>query len=315
MTNPDYYGTPKEASREERNTNTAQEIREWIEEEPGWFRSEKLDAELGFRGSERDMSNRRQVIRRLLNSGELIKHNRDRGCYRKRQVDYIKMDFKNAPTAPMSVDWPLMIGDFFVTYPKNICVVAGCKDAGKTTFFLDFIKRNMKDHRIVYFSSEMGPQELRMRLDKHEDITLEEWEFEAFEESDNFADAVYDYRNDIIIIDYIEVNQEFSAIGDKIKAIHEQLEGGIALIGIQKQYGATWGRGGEFSNQRPRLYVTIESGIARIRVAKNRVDGVENPVGNLLEYKIVNGWKMIPSGIWHPEYDSGQRGDRPGRWG
>ena len=48
-----------------------------------------------------------------------------------------------------------------------------------------------------------------------------------------------------------------------------------------------------------------------MRVAKNRVDDVPNPVGNLMEYKIVNGWNLMPNGIWHPEYDKPSGG---GRW-
>jgi len=311
LTGLNEYGFPRPADdvgAEARHENLSRDIKEWIEEEKGWFYSEKLDKELGIVGSQRDMGNRRQIVARLLKSGDLIAHNKRRGCYRKRQVEYIKMDFKNAPTNTVELDWPLRVNEFFVTYPKNVCVIAGCKDAGKTAFFLDFIKRNMNQHKIAYFNSEMGPQELRMRLEKHEDLGIDDWNFEAFEESSNFADAIYDYRNDIVIIDYIEVNQDFSAIGDTIKDIHEQLENGIVLIGIQKQYGAVWGRGGGFSSQRARLYLSIEGGNAYVRVAKNRVDDVPNPVGNLMEYKIVNGWKLTPNGIWHPEYD------KPSRW-
>jgi hypothetical protein len=54
------------------------------------------------------------------------------------------------------------------------------------------------------------------------------------------------------------------------------------------------GYGAEFTLLRPRLYITLDPNVARVVSAKNRAAGCEHsPVGKIMPYKIVGGWKLI----------------------
>ena len=292
------------AYRKERNL--MDEVRQWVALTSGWFNLTQVFQSLPNL-TQLDRNAIHQIAYRLRKADLLEKHPSKHGVYRRMEDEKQSMDYKGARPVPLGVDWPLGIGEFFEIYAKNVCMIVGTKDAGKTAFFFDFIKRNQSkaielyDKPITFLSSEMGEEELRMRLDLHEDMTIGDWSFEAFERGDNFGQAVE--PNGINIIDYLEINKDFPEIGDKIKEIHRRLERGIALIGLQKNYGVALGRGAAFSIQRPRLYLTLEYGVAKILSAKNRKAGASNPVGKVLNYKLVNGWKIIPQGLWHDSYE------------
>jgi len=286
-----------------KDRNLPQEIKDWVSVTTGVFGVTDIYNALHLVTPE-EKNYARQILRRLKESHMVEAYGTRADVYRRVSADCVVMDFRNAQVEPLRVDWPLMIGDYFNTYSKNICVLAGAFDAGKTAFLLDFIKRNMHKWEVHYFNSEMSPEELRMRLDKHEDLVLDDWNFTAYERTDHYNDVI---KPDAInIIDYIENNDNFYRIGDRIKEIHEKLGKGIAIIALQKEHGALFGRGGEFTAQRARLYVSIDKGVARIVKAKNRKDPAVNPVGLELKYKLVNGWKLIPVDGWYePEEERG----------
>ena len=284
------------AFRSERNL--PQEIKDWIGVTSGVFSVSDIYSSMILTTPE-DKANARQILRRLKDGGFIEPYGKKADVYRRADTECIPMDFRAAKVEPLDIKWPLNIHEYFNTYSKNIAIVAGTKDAGKTCFFMDFIKRNMGKWEIHYFNSEMSEEELRMRLDKHEDIGIEEWNFHAWERGTDFADVVR--PNAINIVDYLEINKDFSEIGDWIKAIHEKMEKGICLIGVQKDYGVPWGRGKCFTMQRPRLYITLDGGENRasILVAKNRKNPEINPTGMICHYKIFGGWQITMSDFWH----------------
>lgn len=285
------------AFKQERNL--AHEIKEWVGVTSGVFCVTDIYLALHLVTTE-DKSNARQVLRRLKEDGIIEVYGKKSDVYRRLNPEYIEMPYKEAVIKPLDIDWPLDIGQYVYIYAKNLIVFAGTKDSGKTTLMLDVIKRNQAKWDTHYFSSEMGNEELSMRLQKHTDIKLHDWKFSAYEKTDYFADVIKpDAFN---VIDYIEINKDFSEIGDQLKAIHQRLDKGIALIGIQKKWDEIWGRGGQFTSQRPRLYITLESrgkdiGVATIRVAKNR-KGEFNPVGLSRKYRMIDGWKIVADEDW-----------------
>jgi len=290
------------AFRQDRNL--AQEIKEWVSVTTGIFSITDIYLALHLITTE-DKNNARQVLRRIKEGGFIVPHGQKADVYRRIVPDYLEMDYKGIIPEPLKVRWPLDIDKYFYTYAKNLAVFAGYKDTGKTALLLDFVKRNQRAWEIHYFSNEMASEEMSMRLRKHTDIGIDEWTFHAYEKSTNFADAVH--PDTINIFDYIEINKDFSEIGDHLKDIHQKLDKGIAVIAIQKKKDEEWGRGGAFSNQRPRLYVTMDPagkdrGVATIKVAKNRKSDI-NPVGLARTYTIVDGWKIVPEGDWGYEED------------
>jgi hypothetical protein len=120
----------------------------------------------------------------------------------------------------------------------------------------------------------------------------------------NFADVIVPGK--VNIIDYIQVNDSFWLISKDLDEIWQRLAGGLAIIALQKGPGQELGRGGSFSLEKPRLYLTLSrspdyiGGIAKIIKAKNWKTAC-NPNGRTMRYKIVNGARFIYSGTWEHE--------------
>lgn len=285
------------------NTTIMEMVKQWIADlEFGvTFRVTAVYNDLGAKTKDRK-GTIRTCIMRSAKMGLIQKHGRHHDVYRKADTNIFEMNYKAAIPEEFKVVWPLELEKFFVCYPKNIIVIAGTKDSGKTGYMLSFIAMNMMRHEIYYFNSEMAPEELRMRLDLF-GMPISKWNFKAFERQDNFEDVIR--PNAVNVLDYMEINENFTEVGEKIKKVHDRLDRGIAIIGLQKSIGATYGRGRDFGIQRPRLYITLESGssirpsVMSILSAKNWREGESKRVGQCLEYNLFSGHKFKSAGEWY----------------
>ena len=285
--------------REVGDRNLALEIKNWISVTSRDFLVTDIQKDLDI-VTKRDKDNTRQIIKRLKDQGIVDVSGTRHNQYRRVENDLMKMDWKGAIVQPMELDWPLELDDLFTCYRKNIMCFAGTPDAGKTAFFFDFIKRNQNKHKIHLFNSEMSAEEMKLRLSKHEDMKLEDWNFNAYERNSNFADVIE--PDEVNLIDYIDLNENTYQIGTYIREIHEKLNKGICLIGLQKPFGRDMGYGKEYGMKIPRLYMSIEGGEAKILKCKNRKTE-DSPAGKILKYKLVGGWKFMPRGVWHHPED------------
>ena len=278
----------------------SERVKLWVEATDGVFFLDDIYKAFGV-NSPKGRNNVYKIIERLKKEGLIIKVGDRMGTYRKVTAPLEEMNWKDADTTPLELKWPLDIGTFFQAYRKNMGVIAGTKDAGKTAILLDFVEMNQDEYRIHFYTNEMGKEEFKMRISKHKRPNSK-WDFHAYECTRNYEDQIARFPDDIHVIDYIEINDAFYQVGDHLKDIHEALGNGFVLAGLQKDWGARLGRGAAFSIQRPRLYITLERGYARVASAKNRVKDCErSPVGDILYYGIVNGWNVVTKGIWHPE--------------
>ncbi|MFA5340173.1 MAG: hypothetical protein WC332_00205 [Clostridia bacterium] len=238
-----------------------------------------------------EMAAARKAISRLIKKGVLEPVQNRVGLYRKTDKQVDSIDFINATGEAIDLKWPFGIEKLCKILPKNIVVVTGSPDTGKTALLLDFIRLNMKKHRINYFSSEMGALELQSRLLKFPQLTLQDWKFNPVERSSNFADVIQ--PNDINVIDFLEIHQDFYMVGQWIKDIFDKLDKGVAVIAIQKNTGKGQdiARGGVGSLEKPRLYISLSNNphILKIVKAKNWVNDLVNPNGLFMRYKIVGG--------------------------
>ena len=282
----------KRVARRERNI--AQEVREWVESSPGQFESRGIRLELDVSRKE-DMHSVNDALRRLVADGIIERCGNKRGVYRRIENQCEEIDFLNASHQTIDIKWPFGIERYVVTLPKNVMVIAGSKDAGKTAYLLNLVRLNMNRFPIHYFSSEMGRIELRRRLEKF-DLPVEAWTFKPKERSGNFADVIQ--PNDINIVDYLEVFEDFYRVGGMLKEIYERLDQGIAIVALQKNRGRDTGVGGDRSLEKPRLYLSLENGKAKIVVGKNWASEI-NPVGLQLEFKLVQGCKFMIQEDWH----------------
>ena len=180
--------------------------------------------------------------------------------------------------------------------PGNIIVVAGESNAGKTSILLNIVYDNLKTlspengkyETIHYFSSEMGPQELSTRVSAFKKpISL--WSgMKAIERTSLFHQVIDPCG--LNIIDFMEVHNEFYLVGEWIRCIHEKLKDGVCVIALQKKSGSDFGRSGEISLEKPRLYLSISEVIkgyssCKIVKAKNYT-GERNPNGLEKDFRI-----------------------------
>jgi len=280
-------------------TSLANEIRAWVRDTSGTFSGTEVDKDLNI-GTKRDKENRKKILQRLVTERLIERIKGQSNLFRTVELECERIDFLEAPTEPLDIRWPLGIDDYFKTYRRNIIVVAGDQDAGKTAYLLNFAKLNMYKYKVRYFSSEMGNTEMRSRLELFPDMTLQDWSaLDARERSDNFADVIH--PDDINIVDYMEMHDQFYLISQKLKDIHDKLKNGIAIVALQKSPGADLGRGGSFSLEKPRLYLSMRSdypgGVIKIVKCKNWRTNT-NPNGLEKHFKLYSGCQFSESTEW-----------------
>jgi hypothetical protein len=307
----------KRAERKERNI--AQEVREWVNEptsvhneptsihneptsgytnlhEPtsGYFDSTSVHRNL-LLSTKDELRAMSAALGRLVAEGVIERYGEKRGVYRRVEKDYQVIDFVNASDEIFPIKWPFNIERYVEICPGNPIIIAGEKDAGKTALLLNCVQMNMNAHRIFYFSSEMGDREIKKRLLKF-GISLKQWKFTVIERASNFSDVIQ--PDDINIIDFLEVYQDFYKIGLYIREIYDKLKKGIAIIALQKNPGVDWGLGGMRSMEKARLYLSIEKGRIKIISGKNWASEV-NPAGLQLDFKLVQGCDFKVQKDWY----------------
>ena len=239
------------------------------------------------------------ALLRLLEDGFIERVGQKAGTYRRIENECQDIDFMSADVKDeLDLSWPLGVHRFVHILPKSIIVVAGSPDTGKTAFMLNLARLNMSRFSINYFSSEMGALEMRNRLGNF-DMPLSKWQngnFTVKERASNFASVIK--PDEVNIIDYLELHDNFYAVVQLIADIHTKLKKGIAVIALQKKEGATDGRGGEFSKEKARLYMTIDKdypgAVLKITKAKNWRDIKVNPTGYSCRFKLVGGCEFRP---------------------
>lgn len=263
-----------------------QSVREFVTQTHGTFSVRQLDDELGI--TSRQKQQRKTILARLVREG-LIERQKI-GCYRIKEPSLPDMDWQNADTnSGLDIKLPFDIHELVEVYPGNILVIAGTTNAGKTAMLLNFIKLNMHEFEIHYFTSELSKQELSKRISRFGNGI--EWQFHPHERNSNFDSVII--SDAVNIIDYLEPpSGEYYAIADQITAIHNRLTTGIAFIAIQKKRKAELGRGAEFSEERARLYLSMDSGRLKIVKAKNWRTEV-NPNGKVYTFKLVDGCNFV----------------------
>jgi len=288
---------------ESRERNLSAEIREWVITTKGHFKTTDVHRELQLTTS-REQKTCYMVLSRLC-EGEsplLEKHGDQRGCFRRIETDIEPVNFLSASRDEFPVAWPMEIEALCTIYPGNIVVVAGSKSAGKTGFLLNVVKQNMQRHEIVYFNSEMGDTEFRKRLELFESMPLSSWKFRPYHRASNFADLITPERK-IFIVDFLEVTTDFWKVGGMIQEIHKKLREGICIIALQKADGKDAGRGGDFSKEKARLYLSLDylhdQKVNRIKITDAKAWRTDrNPRGMHRDYKLVKGSRFMPVTDW-----------------
>jgi len=267
---------------------------EFAMQAPGWFHVREMTNDI----------DRQQIyirkFEKLVLMNFIERHASKRGMYRRKETELEIMDFKNVDAEPVDLWLPFELSDYVEIYPGNMIMIAGMKSSGKTAIMLNMVYENQRGWDVHYFNSEMGAKEMRKRLDLFPYTSIDQWKFSAYRRSENFGDAIPGGEDKLILIDFLEIHDEFYAVGKALKAIHDNLKGAIAVVAIQKNPGVEVGLGGWRSAEVSRLYLSMDKGKVKITDAKNyRTE--KNPNGWVRYFKLSLGCQISCPHDWQRE--------------
>jgi hypothetical protein len=276
--------------------------REWVgNQPPGEFSAFVFGKEmmLGENPEIRDM-----VLRDLVTECVIEPCGTKRGQYRAVQSDCREMNWQQAETTYYPIWLPLDLHEICGVQPKNVVIIAGETNAGKTALVMETIHRNLAANggahdEIRLYNSEMGDGELRQRV-MNLDNRQGAWAgFRAFERTRDFHQVID--PDGFNVIDYLEVSDKFYLVADWIQRIHERLDNGIAIVCIQKPKGKDVARGGEFSLEKSRLAVSLfqNHGVHSCKIIKCKLPrDYSNPQGMERDFTIDRGRTIVPRCDW-----------------
>jgi hypothetical protein len=292
------------------------EIRKWIMESRGSFTTTDVDRE--FCLTTRAQKNlRSRVLSDLLyrdkerskdldlSRGIISKDKHVRGRYHilEANPEWLNIEAHSTDSFPLAL--PLGLSDLVNLPAKSIVVLAGSTNSGKTALALDIAAKNLDRHKgnLLYLYSEMGSCELVKRLKTRNDVPFESWKSAKFlERTTDFGGVITAHNpNGISIIDFLEEpDGEYYKLASQIRRVYDCLESGIAIVCLQKNSAQTYGKGGEGTAEKARLYLVLDrllefdSGlIASIRILKAKDYVSRNPNGLEIHCK-VNGHGLFP---------------------
>jgi hypothetical protein len=239
----------------------------------------------------------------LLDQG-ILERVGSRGVFRVKRIEAPELDWWEADEQALDVSFPLGIENLVNIQPGNVIIFAGEPNSGKTAFLMDVAMRNAKNFNIHYFSSEMGPQELKARIFGFRDEYPNEPVIETFrkisfkERADHFADVIVPGEGNINLIDFLEIHDDFFKIGAYLAQIHHRLDGALAVVALQKDRGKDFGRGGMTTAEKARLYVNLkydpanQINTAQIIKAKSWKNPQINPNYMKMDFKLFSGARI-----------------------
>lgn len=282
--------------QERREVGLTRALEGWVSVTNGNFSVTDAYQELQTITGVTDRNKYRVILNRLKDRCLIEKAGDKDGIFRRVVNECEEIDFLNASTDVFHIAWPFQIEKYVKTHPKNIIIIAGSPNSGKTAFLLNVVAMNMEHHRINYFSSEMGPIELKERLSKFNVRLADFKKVKWLERSGNFADVIR--PNEVNVIDFLEMTTEFYQVAGFIKEIFDKINKGIAIIAIQKNPGVALGLGGVRSLEKARLYLSMDAGRIKIEKGKNWTRPDVNPNGLEIAFKLVQGCHFVSDDTW-----------------
>lgn len=276
--------------KQQRIEDLASRLEEWTRLAPGEFTLLDIINQFETKAGPKDLT---IALERLVEVGVLERSGKRRCTYRPRKMDLEEIDYKTADKEPIKIWLPFGLQRLVNIMPGNIVMIAGAPNSGKTALLLNIALDNERHAEVHYFSSEMDANEMKLRLSKYSAESIKAMRFKAYHRDGDFGDVVKRGKGVINIIDFLEVHDEFYKVGQMIKDIYDNLDGAIAIIGMQKNPGNETGLGGQRMMEKARLALTLENNTLKITKAKNYAIPGLNPNGLAFKYKIVHGINLM----------------------
>jgi hypothetical protein len=291
-------------------------IRDYVEKTTGQFSLAAMAQWLNLTTGEKQEC--LPIITALHRANELVRVGDQHGVFRTPDTEPCIMDLDAPPRDDVGISLPLNLDTLVVLFPKNVVVVAGEKDSGKTTFAMNTAFMNRDILPVTYFNSEMGVEELQARI-RHFPQNLypfDEWKkIRWIERASRFEDLVD--PDGLNIIDFLEIGSEAFTVTEDVKRVFDKLYKGLLLIVMQKRSYKDFAVGGEGTLEKARLAVNLEHGtggenVCRITVAKNWTGVISAPRGYMCQYKIWQGGEMKKVGEWYRPEKQQEKSKRKG---
>lgn len=281
-----------------KDRNISAELREWVAVTSGYFNVTTIYNELQVVTKEQKAAIR-VALHRLCKDGVILQDKNKDGLYRlvNKTIKEIDLDDRSDLIGELQIKFPFGIENYIKPMPGCVYIIAGETDSGKSAFLMNFAKKNTPRHKVHYFSSEMGKQELLDRTDYFWPNVGKDKNFVFYE--DCYSDFNQMIKpDDINIIDYLELYDEFYKMAEKIDDIGKALGNGICFIALQKPKNREEGLGGERTKNLARLYLSLSPGLLKIVKAKNWRDPKVNPNGLSIPWKLVSGCNFLNTDSW-----------------
>jgi len=242
----------------------------------------------------------RMVISRMVSRGQIEPAGHKSGIYRLVNSEDRSIDLGDLSDlkGEMRIGFPMNVHKFIKVMPHTVYIIAGETDSGKSAYLLNFAKMNSQLHRVHYHSSEMGKAEFLDRLQYFWADASENKNMKFYERSNDFASAIKRNPDDVHIVDYIQMFDNFFLMAEVIDKIGKAVNNGIVFIALQKPKKRDEGLGGERTKDLARLYLSMSPGVLKIVKAKNWRDPKINPNGQQILFKLAEGCKFFAQGDW-----------------
>lgn len=284
----------------------------WVENSKGSFTVNDIFSQLSLK-QPNDKAQALAALNTLEAQKVIERCGKDNNTYRKRLKENNVLDLtQKIDTTSLPLVFPLGLTRDVNIQKKNIIVVSGETNSGKTGFLLNVVFMNMSKFKFTYLSSEMGIQELQGRVAPF-GKSFEEWQKVCTFRDVSHNQHDYVDPDGITLIDFLENSGETPwTISEEITKIFNRLNTGVAIIAMQKRTGKDIAVGGEATIEKARLAINLYThgrlddgifGRAKIIKCKNFVNG-RNPEYKEIFYQQLWGYYYSVDPIHgFPDYD------------
>ena len=270
---------------------TVRQAKEWLCRGGGQFTATQFGRDLMLDPHTRDM-----LLEDFCKEGLIEQSGNRRGNYVIVNTECRVMDLDNAKMDYEPVYLSLGLSDMCGVMKKNVVILGGAPNSGKTALAFDMCFNNLKCNggaydQVHYFNSEMIDGEMKKRRDAYNHLSHKWQGFIPYERTSNFGPVIV--PDGLNIIDYLEIEgDQYHMAGTMVKQIWERLTTGIAIVFMQKNAGSGHIRGGHQIGDKPRLVVQLdwESGYTIAKITKCKLPKLAyNPQGQECDFTIERG--------------------------
>jgi len=227
-----------------------------------WFHYRDAARDLGIRDIKDEENIRVQLTKMAANTPDILQHQRQRGLFKVLDVrEPSMMNFATIdPSKIVEYYLPFHLEDFFKIYPSNVFICAGVSNYGKTEFLLTTAYLN-QHHPGIFFNTDSDEEEMLDRINEYQPFDAWSTKFPRKVTAEEIPEMIRrHYSNHFVYLDYLKVTKEYYEISDLIERCGQAMDKGVLFIGLQKNRGVDWGRGGQQTLDLARFYVTLDPG-------------------------------------------------------